>query len=114
MSYIVTNTKEKEETLINDNELYDYFYDNLEPEDFIKWMNEVFGYTNLPIVGNVPAGNLIHRLIETRSDYDEIFSDWINEIVDNITEILNDTELLNDIEIVHCGDYEIKLNKLIN
>jgi hypothetical protein len=108
MSYIVTNTKEKEETLVNDNELYDYFYDNLESEDFIKWMNEVFGDTNLPIVGNVPTGNLVHRLIETRSDYDEIFSDWIKSIVEDIP------EFLNHIEIVYCGDYEIKLNKLTN
>ena len=72
--------------------LIDFVRDEICDEDVIEYMNEIFDSIDIPMVGPVPAGKIIYKILSGGDRWDDVVEGYLQDEVDYIDDTINISE----------------------
>jgi hypothetical protein len=87
---------EKEELVFEGEDIFDFIFSTVTDEEVIDFVSDCYPKVNIPIVGDMPAGEVAWKLM-TEYAKDE----FIGEYVDDISEMIAEEVYYNDKSYYH-------------
>ena len=72
--------------------LIDFVRDEICDEDVVEFINECYEEIELPVIGKVPAGKVIYKILSGGDRWDDVVEGYLQDEVDYIDDTINISE----------------------